>query len=337
MRPAVLALALVAAGTGCRHAPDEPVTEHDSGSTESPASRLAPEAGAADSAAASPRALRSAADGGPPEVSAFCEDAFGADAERLRAKCSTADLGVSEAVAHAAANLCSGDVASALARGRATFDATAARRCVDMLHAQPMTQSREDDTFFLHAPCDRVLVGTQAEGGPCRFSVECGDGLACVGYRSGTDGVCKKPPRAGETCSIQAYATILNGPAAALHHAPCAHGAWCDGAVCQPRAGTGKSCKFDEACAEGLACARGRCAPRASRGRACAASADCMFGLWCDRTDDAGVAGKCADKRAEGQACTAPDACKGRCDFPGPDAGGGGGASGVCASVCGSG
>ena len=47
-----------------------------------------------------------------------------------------------------------------------------------------------------HFPCDRVLLGLQAEGQPCRFSIECKDGLACVGYEIGVDGTCKKPPAA---------------------------------------------------------------------------------------------------------------------------------------------
>jgi hypothetical protein len=312
MRRAALALAFVLAEANCRHTPEELLVSHDSGSTGSPA-----DAGARS------------------DARAFCDDAFGADAERLREKCSAADLGVSQAVARAAANLCSGDLASALSQRRATFDVDAGRQCVEMLRSKAMPQSREDDTFFLYPPCDRVLVGTQAEGGACRFSVECADGLACVGYRPGVDGACKRPPRTGEACSVQAFATFLNAPAAALHHPPCARGAWCDGAVCQARAAAGKGCKANDGCAEGLACTRGKCGRRGEAGATCTSSADCSFSLWCDRTGDGG-AGKCAEKRAEGHPCNAADACRGRCDVPNlSDAGGV--TSGVCASVCGSG
>jgi hypothetical protein len=332
MRRALLALVFVLAAAHCRRSPEEPTAPGDAGGTESPSLSRPTAVGApVESAEAS-----SVADaGGRSDARAFCDDAFGADAERLRAKCNAADLAVSQAVARAAADLCSGDFGSALSRSRATFDASVARQCVEMLRTKAMTQSSEDDTFFLHPPCDRVLAGIQPEGGACRFSVECADGLACVGYRPGADGACKKPPRAGEPCSFQVYATILNAPAAALHHPPCARGAWCDGAVCQRRAAAGTSCKANDVCAEGLACVRGKCGPRGASGAACAISADCAFGLWCDRTVDGG-AGKCAEKRAEAQPCAAFDACRGRCDAPNfSDAGGV--PIGVCASVCGSG
>ena len=45
--------------------------------------------------------------------------------------------------------------------------------------------------MFAHFPCDRILVGTQAEGQACLFSIECKEGLACEGYAIGAEGVCK--------------------------------------------------------------------------------------------------------------------------------------------------
>jgi hypothetical protein len=175
----------------------------------------------------------------------------------------------------------------------------------------------------------------QNEGQPCRFSVECKDGLACEGYAVGVDGTCKKPPRAGEACTPQPFGTILNEAASALHHPVCAQGDWCAGKTCQPRASAGQKCASNAACAPGLACLSGKCAPRAGAGGTCEGRADCAFGLWCDTAVDGGR-GRCAVKRADGQPCGSEDACKGRCDRPkGVD--GGTGERGKCVSVCGSG
>jgi hypothetical protein len=202
-----------------------------------------------------------------------------------------------------------------------------------MLRQKQLTQSSDTDSLFLHFPCDRVILGTQPEGQPCRFSIECKDGLACVGYAIGRDGACSKPPKPGEACTPQPFGTVLTDAAAALHHPACAPGAYCDGRTCQARAGAGKACGKSEVCAPGLSCVGGKCGPRGAVGAVCAVSSDCAFGLWCDRATGGG---KCAAKQADGQACTAQDACKGRCDLP-KGADGKVSGPGKCAAVCGSG
>jgi hypothetical protein len=178
-----------------------------------------------------------------------------------------------------------------------------------------------------------VLVGLQPEGQPCRFSVECKDGLACVGYKVGVDGTCKKPPAAKEACTLQPYGSLVNVAASAMHHPACAAGAYCDGTTCQPRVQPGKPCGKSEACVTGLSCVTGKCGLRPAAGAACASASDCAYGLWCDRAGDAGT-GKCATRHAAGQDCTTRDACKGRCDLP---AKGGSSQPGKCVAVCGSG
>ncbi len=316
----------------CHNAPDEPVAARDGApAVSAPTGEVGADIAASSSGAASGA---SPSEGGRSDLREFCFDAFGADIERLKGVCSAEDLSFTQGMERGAAKLCSTDVAAALSRGRATFDPDAARSCVEMLRSKAMVQSSETDTFFAHSPCDRVLLGTQAEGAACRFSVECREGLACVGYRSGVDGVCKKPPGAGEACSEQAYGTILNASAVALHHPPCARGAWCDRTTCRPRTPAGKTCTRSDACDEGLVCTVGKCAVAAPKGGACSTSQDCSFGLWCDRRGGAS-AGKCASKREAGQPCTSNDDCKGRCDIPKADAGSSG--PGRCVPVCGSG
>jgi hypothetical protein len=326
--PAAALLAVVAAA--CHRAPEEPVSV---GSSEAGSAEARPAPVASDAAGASSSAHE---DAGRADLRDFCAGAFSADHERLRGTCSASDLNVSESVARAAGRLCANDLGTALARARATFDAAAAHQCVEMLRATPLTASSEGDSLFAHAPCDHVVVGGQAQGDACRYSIECKDGLACVGYAPGVDGTCKKPPHAGEACSAQQFATILNGPAAALHHPACTRGAWCEGATCRPRQSTGRACTTSDGCAEGLICARGKCAAPARVGGPCAKTADCSYKLWCDQTGSDGGAGRCAEKVGQGQPCVDPDACNGRCDLPTTkDAAAD--KRGTCVSVCGSG
>jgi hypothetical protein len=332
MRPAPFAFAFVSTvllAAGCHGAPAEQVSAHD-------AAAAPVDASAADAAdAARAEAPSSAADAGPSPQREFCNDAFTADFDRLRDKCAPDDLKMSQAIARAAGNLCFSDLSNGLDRSRASFDTDAAHRCVEMLRGKQLVQSSESDTLFQHFPCDRVLLGMQGEGQPCRFSIECKDGLACVGYAIGVDGTCKKPPRAGEACTPQPFGTIVNDAAAALHHPACAPGSWCAGKTCQTRVSAGQKCASSAACTPGLACVAGKCASRGAVGASCSAIGDCAFGLWCSPAVDGG-AGRCAAKRADGQSCGSSDACKGRCDLPkGVDAGTG--ERGKCVSVCGSG
>jgi hypothetical protein len=333
MRPRTFTLPLAAFAAvliaACHHEPPEPV-QLDAGSPSPPASTAA--ASPSDSSStdnAAPADAGDADSGVKATLHAFCSAAFSAENDRMQGKCSTPDFKLTQSMGRAAAEVCTHDLGMALGRSRATFDADGGGRCVDMLHQKQLAQSSETDTLYQHVPCDRVLVGLQPAGQPCRFSVECKDGLACVGYKIGVDGTCKKPPAVKEACTLQPYGSLVNVAGSALHHPACAAGAYCDGTTCQPRVQPGKACGKSEACATGLSCVMGKCGLRPGIGTACAASGDCAFGLWCD-----GAAGKCAAKRAEGQDCLSNEACKGRCELPKkPD----GHTPGKCAAVCSSG
>jgi hypothetical protein len=333
-------LAVVAATWSCRQAPEEPGAGGDGSPPDAAAAVSAEAASEAASPAASvpapgPVADAGGADGGRAAERAFCNEAFTADVDRLREKCAPADLTLMQSLARAAANLCFSDLASGLARSRAAFDEEAGRKCVEMLRQKQLPQTSETDSLFMHFPCDRVLLGTQAEGQACRFSIECKDGLACVGYQIGGDGTCRNPPKAKEACTLQPFGTILTEAVASLHHPACAAGAFCDGATCQPRVPAGKACAKSNVCAAGLSCVMGKCGARAAAGGACTSASDCTFGLWCDRTGDGGP-GKCTAKNPDGKECTVQDACKGHCDIPkGPDGKPSG--PGKCVAVCGSG
>jgi hypothetical protein len=319
-----LSILVVIAG-GCRSAPEE-LTRPDASPAPAPTS----------SAAASLEDAGEADGGLRATLHEFCTGAFLADQDRLRDKCAPADLDVTLRMDKAAVEGCAKDLMTAIGRSRADFDAEVGKQCADMLRQKDLAQTSETDTIFQHTPCDRVLVGKQAEGSPCLFSVECKDGLACVGYRIGVDGTCKKPPKAGEACTLQPYGSLFNQQASALHHPACAPGAFCDGSTCQPRVAAAKACTVSDACPGGLSCVMGKCGQRAAAGSACAKATDCAFGLRCDRSGDGG-GGKCVAKGSAGQDCMSQDECKGRCEMPKSQPRGGPPAPGKCAAVCGSG
>jgi hypothetical protein len=310
----------------CNHRPEE-ASGSDAGSAGSVASAASP------TTSAPARVDSPDAGHGPNEQ--LCDDVYGADLARMHDRCSSADLNLSQTMARMASKLCAHDLQVGIERSRATVDRDAAGKCTEMLREKALAQTSEVDTVFGHFPCDRILVGTQAEGQACLFSIECKDGLACVGYKIGEDGKCQKPPKAKEACTGQAFGTVINDAAAVLHHPACAKGAFCDGTTCQPRVAAGKACDRSDSCAEGLACVQSKCGTRGAAASACTVATDCAFGLWCDRGADAG-SGKCAGKGLDGQSCSSEDACKGRCDMPkGKD--GKPHPPGKCAAVCGSG
>lgn len=332
--PFVLVASSVTLFLACHRAPEEKPTPIEAAAP-SPLGSLAglpPALGGAGGADAG-------ADAGRADLRDFCTDAYTADATRMSQRCTPQDMGFARGMARAASNLCADDMNIAVARGRTSYDPDAAKQCVAMLQASEAPRSSDTDTFFQHFPCDRVLLGTQPEGQPCRFSVECKDGLACVGYSIGVDGTCKKPPKAGDACTQQRFGSLLNEEAATVHHPECVSGAWCDGKSCQPRILAGQACVNQASCAAGLSCVMGKCGKIGGAGAGCFSSSDCAFGSWCNRTPEVlagGTKGKCEVKRPASAICPAVDACKGRCDMP---AQGDGGAppSGHCVAVCGSG
>ncbi len=341
-RPALAALAMLAAVAGCKGAPSELEAAHDAGAPTPAASAPAPSTDAAPADAAGPAPTPAGLpvpDGGRADVRDFCRDAYGADEARMKDKCSPRDLALTQNLGRIAQGTCVQDLESALTPrpdARVSFDHDAARQCIQTLRDKPSQRTSDTDTLFSHEPCDKVLVGLQAEGKACRFSVDCKAGLSCEGYAVGVDGVCKKPPKVGEACLAQRFGSSINEPAAELHHPACAAGAYCDGKTCQATLGAGKPCKpssFYPSCASGLTCVGGVCGTLGPDGAACKTTADCVFGLVCEQ---AGGESHCAAKRAAGAPCTQADACKGRCDdLVTGDAGTA--HPGHCTDVCGSG
>src|SRR5262245_56510585 len=158
------AAAVTAAAGACRRAPEEVLRVADAGADAGAG------AGARDGAGASPDAGSASSEGGagdgadgaaaedggaPSPLRDFCNGAYTADADRMRATCAPEDARITQSMERAAANLCFADLSAALARDRATFDGRAADRCVEMLRRKPIAQTSETDTLFAHDPCDK--------------------------------------------------------------------------------------------------------------------------------------------------------------------------------------
>jgi hypothetical protein len=282
-------------------------------------------------AAPPPSASAAAVDaGGAPmsDAEAFCTGVYMADSEMLQSKCSDKDYASSTALERSAAKFCTKDVTTLLGLGRAKLDSATGKACIAAVKAASATAvSGANDTFFTFPPCDHVLTGSAKDGGACRWPPECGDGLTCVGYGIGVDGVCKKPAKVGGACTVQAFGGVLNETALSVHHASCVAGAYCDGKTCVARAADGGTCVSTKTCGAGHSCVMGKCAKeRAPAGDPCAKGDDCALGFMCD-------SGKCAEKKSAGASCT-KDQCKGWCAIPEKPAGQ---TVGTCTSSCGSG
>lgn len=173
----------------------------------------------------------------------------------------------------------------------------------------------------LPAACDGILQGNVAEGKRCRSSLECADGLRCLGLGPTDSGVCRKPLPSGYPCSlaVDPLAAVTRQDAmeskhpecsgicaqrrcrdaVALHgacktHVECGRGQVCLGGSCEAGAlpGEGKPCA-QGACASGLRCEKDTCVARKNAGASCTSDIECRGG--CVR-GDAGKEGTCGPK-----------------------------------------
>jgi len=205
-----------------------------------------------------------------------------------------------------------------------SLDSTAVDACVSAMNsAHEGCAWVGPANVVLPSACDSVVRGSIEEGKRCRSSLECVEGLRCVGVGPTDTGVCRKPSRAGYPCSlaVDTLAAVTRQDGLETHHPECAgycgqrrcqelvelHGACAMNAACGPdRVCLGGSCEEGSLPAEGKPCAKGACAP----------------GLHCEK-------GTCAAPKAEGAACKLDTECKGGCIR------GDGGKEGTCGMKCG--
>jgi hypothetical protein len=296
------------------------------------------------SASGSTSASATTADMPPLSAEAFCVRLFGNIYGDFAKQCTEDDKksdGYKLAVLVATMPLeeCNFVVRDGVAAGRMTFDALAAARCADAAektkHTMKGVHLATPDIDEL-MECNTVVVGKQADGQPCRSSLECKDPLTCIGAHHKHEGTCKPlPTKDGDPCDGAVWKHHDLG-----HRHRCGPGLACDAPdsktkdpICRPAIAQGGACVETDQCTEGLNCRAAKCtaAPPVDAGGACDDDADdCRDGLYCKR-DKGQKEGKCTEKKAAGQPCVDVFECRGECRKPAgkPD--------GTCTAICGSG
>jgi hypothetical protein len=279
---------------------------------------------------------------------AFCDATYGELRVAFEGCCTSGDTTTAQykfidAIYAALTKDCESALSSAIAKGRVTFDSTAAAACVAAFQQRiaqgncwgDVDTNQPGPPIFGSSACSGVVVGLQAAGAPCAVDFECKDGLTCVGWTSATDGACTAPGASGKPCEQAADAgSALYVDWGFGNHPSCAAGSYCVTPTCKPQADAGASCTRDQACASPMICHLGACAATtvSSDGGACDGKIDCQQGLYCAPGDGGALPGTCLPRLPLGAECPPNgDACKGLC-VP-PD----GGKTGVCTALCGSG
>ena len=286
------------------------------------------------------------ADGG--EGVAFCDATYGALRVAFEGCCTSGDTTTNQykfidAIYVALTQTCESQLASALSRGRVTFDAAAAATCEQAFQQTiaagvcwgNIDTNQPGPPEYASPSCAGVVQGLQGAGALCAVDFECQDGLACVGWTGTGDGHCAPPGDAGAPCEQSPDASsALDIDYGFGTHASCNAGAYCVTPLCKAQAAPGAGCSTDQACAGGGDCHLGKCgdAGPASDGGGCDTKADCQQGLYCATSDGGAGPGSCLPRLPAGGQCTASgDQCKGICVVPD------GGVTGICTAVCGSG
>jgi hypothetical protein len=124
---------------------------------------------------------------------------------------------------------------AAIAQGALRYDPVAGAQCIDESRASSSDCSAVDDPKSLNgAPCDRVLVGTIAEGSACDpTAFACAPGLYCAPTGS-VGSTCTQDAQSGQPCAMVPCAEGLTCLPAGTCGAPLENGAACtSGTVCK--------------------------------------------------------------------------------------------------------
>jgi hypothetical protein len=319
-----LTLATLVAATACG-SPDDPADRGSEPVAESP-----------DASSGGPLPAEAGA--------AFCQATFGKFVEAFTQCCTTEDRTTTEYTLSAdlferVTAACGSKLGAGLQAGRLAHDPAAADACYSAYQAYldsiPCATVPSDSPDGLGA-CAAVFTGLVPAGAACAGDHECVDGLTCVGWAAGRDGVCKIPPAIGEACG-EGESEGDGGVTQTLRfgfgdHPRCAPDAYCGSRVCRAKSQLGATCSRDEQCADAASCRRYECShdPLQGIGGVCRGAQDCTSDLFCAQSS-VGAEGTCQPKKSDGDACGLLVLCKGRCDRPD------GGAEGTCRSYCGSG
>jgi hypothetical protein len=158
------------------------------------------------------------------------------------------------------------------------------------------------------AACMGIMHGTLDARSQCRSSLECKEGLRCLGVGPTDVGVCGPPPPSGKLCNsaVDTLAVYVRQDQYEEAHPACA-GGYCDRNRCEPIQPAGGACKSNPQCGPSARCKDGVCtAGRSAKdGEACLGG-ECEGGMRC-------VGGICAAPKAIGSTCTQDGECKAAC------------------------
>lgn len=203
------------------------------------------------------------------------------------------------------------------------YDAAAAGACLKAFQSVAASCAGEPDS----PACDRVFVGTLAEGANCQLDEQCKAPQGGSAYCD--DGKCVAEPRGklGDgcygTCTTSGNSTSCSGGGASNGNATCYtnDGVFCgESGNCEQLAGAGQSCSGG-GCVAGHYCGNGTCTPQLGAGGDCGGSWEaCNAQTYCN--DE----GKCAARQQNGADCQSSDECQSDyCDYAGS------GGAGKCA------
>lgn len=205
-----------------------------------------------------------------------------------------------------------------------SLDSAAVDACVSAMNA-----AHEGCTWVgpvnvpVPAACDGIVRGSIAEGKRCRSSLECIEGLHCIGVGPTDAGVCRKPPPSGYPCTlaVDTLGALTRQDSLETHHPECA--GYCEQRRCQDFVALHGACKTNAACGAGRVCLGGSCEEGSlpEEGKPCA-KGTCARGLRCEK-------GTCVGLKPEGARCSLDVECKGGCIR------GDGGKEGTCGMKCG--
>ena len=208
------------------------------------------------------------------------------------------------------ANECADELGRSIQDKSVTLDPADVDRCVaESKHA---LDGCDWVTPYLPPPpatCRGILHGQLDAGAACRSSLECRDGLHCLGRGVNEPGLCVPPGPAGASCGgAPDMLTSFTRQTDDARHPECT--GYCLRGRCVALAAVGGECSSDMQCAPGNHCASRRCVtgPPPKLGEACD-GATCAAGLAC-------VDGKCAPPKKAGELCTQPFECEATCLSP---------------------
>jgi hypothetical protein len=257
-------------------------------------------------------------DAGAPDPLAarFC-DVVLLEPERRRAECCSS----SSAVASTLRDQCVRTLTFALGQHAVTLAPADVDRCADAVtRATSACDWVIPNTVALPPECEGIVKGALKEKDPCRSSLECPDGMRCVGLSTVDFGACGAPKAARSPCNlaVDMLATFTRQDQLDRAHPECA--GYCGHGRCEDRVAPGGTCSMDRACGQGH-CSAGKCTDKALPAAGSPCTDACAAGARC-------VKGQCAAPRSEGGACESDVECRGQCVR------GDAGAVGACVKSC---